>query len=126
VPWLFSSEFLEDEDRRRAAIRGLAFVAPRIPAGTLERAAAGLRAWSGARSPREISALAMPTLVVVGGADVLTPESEALAEAIAGATLLRLPGAGHAVTLEAPEAVTAALLEHFGREPVEGTSLTRE
>lgn len=53
----------------------------------------------------------VPTLVLVGAQDVLTPpaESEAMAAAIAGARLEVVPRAGHLANLERPNAVNAAL-----------------
>lgn len=53
----------------------------------------------------------VPTLVLVGDEDVLTPPAlaEEMAGAIPQATLVRVPGSGHLSPLEAPAAVTAAL-----------------
>jgi pimeloyl-ACP methyl ester carboxylesterase len=53
----------------------------------------------------------VPTLVLVGAEDVLTPpaESEAMAAAIPGARLEVVPRAGHLANLEQPDAVNAAL-----------------
>ena len=53
----------------------------------------------------------VPTLVLVGAEDVLTPpaESEAMAAAIPGARLEVVPHAGHLANLERPHAVNAAL-----------------
>jgi pimeloyl-ACP methyl ester carboxylesterase len=53
----------------------------------------------------------IPTLVVVGDRDRLTPpkQARAIAAAIPGARLLELRGAGHCPMLEQPEAVNAAL-----------------
>jgi len=52
----------------------------------------------------------VPTLVLVAaGGDLLTPDGEAVADAIPGACCRTIPGAGHAVTLEAPAAVTDAI-----------------
>lgn len=58
----------------------------------------------------------LPTLVLVGSDDALTPPSaaEAMAARIAGARLEVLPGAGHVSNLEAPEAFTGALQRFFG------------
>jgi len=58
-----------------------------------------------------LAELRVPTLVVVGAEDVLTPpsESEAMAAAIPGARLQLVPRAGHLANLEQPAAVTAAL-----------------
>ena len=55
--------------------------------------------------------IAVPTLVLVGAEDVITPPplAEAMAGAIPGASLVVVPGAGHLPTLEQPHAVTEAL-----------------
>jgi pimeloyl-ACP methyl ester carboxylesterase len=55
----------------------------------------------------------IPTLVLVGDRDRLTPPENArtLAAAIPGAQLLELHGAGHCAMLEQPEAVNAALYD---------------
>jgi pimeloyl-ACP methyl ester carboxylesterase len=53
----------------------------------------------------------VPTLVVVGGEDVLTPPAlaRAMADAIPGARLATIEGAGHLANLEQPEAFNAAV-----------------
>jgi 3-oxoadipate enol-lactonase len=53
----------------------------------------------------------VPTLVLCGAQDVLTPpaDSEELRAAIAGSRLEVVPGAGHLANMEAPEAVNTAL-----------------
>jgi 3-oxoadipate enol-lactonase len=63
-----------------------------------------------------LSAIAVPTLVLVGEQDALTPpaDSEAMAEAIPGARLVTVPGAGHLAPMERPGAVAAALSDFFG------------
>lgn len=55
----------------------------------------------------------VPTLVLVGEADGLTPpeQARAMAEAIPGARLAIIPGAGHLPPVEQPEATTEALRE---------------
>jgi pimeloyl-ACP methyl ester carboxylesterase len=55
----------------------------------------------------------VPTLVVVGEADTLTPpeQARAMADAIPGGRLAVIPGAGHLPPLEQPEATTASLRE---------------
>ncbi|AXI77999.1 alpha/beta fold hydrolase [Peterkaempfera bronchialis] len=62
----------------------------------------------------------IPTLVLAGTRDLLTPpgHSEAIAEALPGAELVLVPDAGHLVMLEHPELVgdhLAALLERAAR-----------
>lgn len=59
-----------------------------------------------------LAAIAVPTLVLTGDSDPLTPPDYAreMADAIPGATLVIVPECGHNATLERPEAVNAALL----------------
>ncbi len=58
-----------------------------------------------------LASIACPTVVICGEDDVLTPmaDSEAMAAAIPGARLVRLPGAGHLSNLEHPLGFNAAL-----------------
>ncbi len=58
-----------------------------------------------------LSHIVVPTLVLVGEEDVLTPPAlaEEMAAAIPHATLVCVPGSGHLAPLEAPAPVTAAL-----------------
>jgi pimeloyl-ACP methyl ester carboxylesterase len=55
----------------------------------------------------------VPTLVITAGDDLLAPDGESLAREIPGARHLGIPNAGHAVAIEAAEAVNAALLDHL-------------
>jgi 3-oxoadipate enol-lactonase len=112
LPWFFSSAFLADERSRERTLRGLAEMSARVPASTLARSAAGLRAWSGTRGDA-LPAIAAPTLVVAAGGDLLTADAEAVAAAIPGARCVVVPGSGHAVALEAPESVNRAILDHL-------------
>ncbi|MEO8349415.1 MAG: alpha/beta fold hydrolase [Acidobacteriota bacterium] len=69
--------------------------------------------------------ISVPTLVVVGERDVLTPpaDSEAMAAAIPNARLVVIPGAGHLTPMERPKAVAEALGEFFAAalpDPSEG------
>ena len=82
-----------------------------MPAATLERTLAGLAAWSGSREG-DLGRIAAPTLVVVAGGDLLTRDSASVASAIPGARCVEIAGAGHAVTIEAPGAVSDAIASH--------------
>lgn len=59
-----------------------------------------------------LAAIAVPTLVLVGDTDMLTPPAlaEEIATTISGARLTVVPQCGHASTLEQPDAVNAALI----------------
>ena len=114
LPWLFSPRFLSDTAARQRSVRGLAAIAARVPATTLERAAAGLRAWSGSRR-NHLKRLHLPTVVIAAGGDLLTADAPEVSGAITGARLEVIPDAGHAVSVEATDAVTAAILQHLGR-----------
>ncbi|MEU2682541.1 4-carboxymuconolactone decarboxylase [Streptomyces hygroscopicus] len=56
-----------------------------------------------------------PTLVVAGREDPATPPAHAreIADAVPGASLLEIAGAGHLAGVERPESVTSALLSHL-------------
>lgn len=62
-----------------------------------------------------LAQIAIPTLVLVGEQDALTPpaDSEAMAAAIPGARLTRIAGAAHLTPMERPGAVAAALGDFF-------------
>ena len=59
-----------------------------------------------------VATIDVPVLVAVGEEDGLTPpaDAEAMAAAIGGARLVRLPGAGHLSPLERPHEVSEALV----------------
>lgn len=61
--------------------------------------------------------VAVPTAVLVGAEDVVTPPDvvHALGTGIPGATFEVIPGAGHLPNLETPEAFRAAVLRLVGR-----------
>jgi 3-oxoadipate enol-lactonase/4-carboxymuconolactone decarboxylase len=83
------------------------------PAGYAS-AAAAIR---DARAEPLAGRIACPASVIVGEQDPATPPawSEAIRDAIPGATLTVIPGAAHVPTFEAADAVTAALLAHMAR-----------
>jgi pimeloyl-ACP methyl ester carboxylesterase len=68
----------------------------------------------GEGSPKPLSSIAAPTLVIHGTADPMFPleHGEALAADIPGASLLRLDGAGHGLYRDDWEMVVATILEH--------------
>ncbi len=64
--------------------------------------------------PMDPTQIEVPTLVLAGGQDVLAPPagSRQLAERLPRGVYQEIPGAGHMVNLEAPEAITDAIV-HF-------------
>ena len=59
----------------------------------------------------DLGRIAVPTAVICGDADELTPKDRhaEMADAIPGAKLSVVPGSGHLATLEAPDALSALL-----------------
>jgi pimeloyl-ACP methyl ester carboxylesterase len=112
LPWLFSDALLADAGRRDRTARGLAASCARVPAATLRRTAAGLAAWAGSRTGA-LGKVSAPTLVLVAGGDLLVSGGEAIARAIPGARCAVVPGAGHAVAIEDPDAVERLLRTHL-------------
>ncbi len=106
---IFSDAFLE-------ATPGYldAFVAWRaaMPAAPLE---AATRAGLGYDVTDALAGIAVPTLVVAGGADRLIPPAatRAIAQAIPGAAYAELDGAGHMLAVEQPAALGALLDAHL-------------
>jgi pimeloyl-ACP methyl ester carboxylesterase len=64
----------------------------------------------------DLTRIAVPTAVICGDADELTPKDrhEEMAVAISGAKLAVVPGAGHLATLEAPDALSTLLRGWLG------------
>jgi pimeloyl-ACP methyl ester carboxylesterase len=58
-----------------------------------------------------LSTIHIPTLIIVGSEDTITPPAaaEAMRNAVAGSELVQIPGAGHLANLEQPELFDAAL-----------------
>lgn len=61
--------------------------------------------------------IAVPTLIVVGESDAITPPplSEAMLNRIPGATLVRIPNAGHLANVENPDAFNRTLADFLGQ-----------
>ena len=92
-----------------AGVRADAIAAMRaVPATTLD---AACRALVDHNTLTELPMITVPTIVMVGADDTETPPSyaRAIADRIADALLIVVPGAGHLVNVEAPEATNTAL-----------------
>lgn len=107
MPIMFGRTFLGDPARAeertlwRTRLVGNARGIYRAVNGVIERAGVA----------DELARITCPTLVLVGEEDVATipAKSERIRDLIAGATLVRIPEAGHSSSVEQPAAVTAAL-----------------
>jgi 3-oxoadipate enol-lactonase len=113
MPDAMSPALLGETTRRErpdVVARVRAMIAGAEPEG-VARALEAMRARPDS-TPR-LGEIRVPVLVVVGEEDTLTPPSEArkIADAVPGARLVVLSGAGHLANLEAPEAFDAALLD---------------
>lgn len=66
-----------------------------------------------------LASINVPTLVVVGEGDALTPPDVAqeIAHGIPGASLVVVPGSGHLTTLEKPKQVTDILMDWLAAQP---------
>jgi pimeloyl-ACP methyl ester carboxylesterase len=86
-------------------------IAARQPAASVATALAALRDRPDANPG--LAAVAVPTLVIVGENDSVTPPLAAanLSAQIRGSKLVHIPGAGHLSNLENPEAFNAAVRE---------------
>ncbi len=58
-----------------------------------------------------LARVTVPTMIVVGDEDTVTPlpDAERMHHAVAGSTLVTIPGAGHMANLEAPDAFNEAM-----------------
>lgn len=73
-----------------------------------------------AQAPADLHKVDVPTLVIVGADDTLTPiaDAEDLAATIPAARLAIIPNAGHLSNIEQPDAFNHALLAFLERLPV--------
>ena len=106
LPKLLGKTTHETRPQVVARVRDLIVANP--PRGVTD-ALAGLAAR--ADSTPTLRQIRVPTLVICGEEDAITPpaEAEAMQAAIAGSTLELVPKAGHLVNLEAPDAFNRAL-----------------
>ncbi|HXE75694.1 MAG TPA: alpha/beta fold hydrolase [Candidatus Xenobia bacterium] len=107
LPKLLAASSHETKPELVAAVRGMVLEA--APAG-IARALRGVAA----RLPAFdlLPNINVPTLILVGEQDVLTPpsDSEAMAKAIPGSTLVKILNAGHLSNLEQPAIFNSAFL----------------
>jgi pimeloyl-ACP methyl ester carboxylesterase len=115
-PWLFTYRFLQQPEAVRGfmgLVRNNPF--PQSAAGFLRQCDAVLSHDTEARLGR----ITVPTHVIVGAEDVLTPPrlSHVLAERIPGARLTTVPDSAHVLFLESPEAFNQPMLAFLDAQP---------
>jgi 3-oxoadipate enol-lactonase len=106
LPKLLSERARSERPDLVAAVRGMIEA---TPAGAIE---AALRGMAGRADSRDLlGEIAVPTLVVVGTEDAVTPRADAteMAAGIPAARLVAIEGAGHLSNLEAPDEFSRAL-----------------
>ncbi len=92
---------------------GLLTLLSRNPPGTLYAAFNACNLWK--TGPESAAHVRCPALVLIGASDSMTPPKigRALAEKIAGSHTVVIPGSGHMMMAEAPDAVLDALVAFF-------------
>ena len=99
-PWLFAPEFFAKKENVEQAFQRSMAYAHQTKAEAIERQGKGIMAWNGTRL-KKLDSIRVPTLVLVGKDDILTPPAFArqVAKAIRRARLVVMPG-GHGFFLE--------------------------
>ncbi len=107
-PKLFAPSTFETQPEIVSAVRS-------VVEGTSPAGIAAAQRGMAARSDMTdlLAQIKLPTLVLVGAEDAISPPAEmkSIAAAIPGAQFIVIPGAGHMTTMENPAAVNAALSE---------------
>lgn len=111
MPIMFGRSFLEDPDRAAERERWRAILSGNRK--DIHKAVTGVIQRDGIEN--ELGSIPHPTLVMVGHEDVATTpdRSEAIADAIPDAKLVRIPDAGHSSTIENPDFVNEVLTDWF-------------
>lgn len=113
LPWNYSAGYIaanrEALDRREAVIRSL-------PPEYFEAFAGLCEAFLRIDLTKDLGRIRSPALVIVAEKDILKHRgfAEILVRGIPGALLTEIPGAGHAVAVENPDAVADAALGFWG------------
>jgi pimeloyl-ACP methyl ester carboxylesterase len=111
IPRLFASDTLNEPER-------IAELTSVMEATTPKGIAGALRCMAGRPDRRnDLGKIRVPTLVLVGAEDAISPPTEAqsIADAISDSRFAVIPQAGHMAPWENPEGVNAALLDFLDR-----------
>jgi 3-oxoadipate enol-lactonase len=110
-PWLFSPAFIaRKENIEQVFQRSMGYPHQTKPEA-IERQGRGIMQWNGTRVGK-LGSIKVPTMVMVGKDDILTPPafSRALAAKIRRAKLVTLLGGGHGFFIEQAEACNRTLI----------------
>jgi pimeloyl-ACP methyl ester carboxylesterase len=109
-PWLFTPAFFATKENVETAFQRAMAYPHQAKAEAIERQGKGIVAWNGTRV-RRLASIRVPTLVLVGADDILTPPAFArtLAKRLPRARLTVLPG-GHGFFLEHAELFNRTVL----------------
>ncbi len=107
-------------ERQSAAVESGRFPPDRVPERTYDAMVAAEDPWLRSdRNLRQLATVQLPVAVLVGADDVITPppNSREIADAIPGATLTEVTGAGHSLMFQDPDG-SAALIDGLVRGEV--------
>jgi len=109
-PWLFTPEFFAKKENVELAFQRSMADPYQTKAEAIDRQGRGIMAWNGTRLAK-LGGVRVPTLVLVGRDDILTPPafSRQVARAIRRARLVVMPG-GHGFFLEHADQFNRTLL----------------
>jgi pimeloyl-ACP methyl ester carboxylesterase len=101
----------DSEKNRPAVARELRGIMEKCPALTIEHALAAMR--DRADHSGNLASIAVPTLIIVGEADAITPPAmaEAMNKAIPRSQMVMIKGAGHLTSMEQPEQTARAIAD---------------
>jgi pimeloyl-ACP methyl ester carboxylesterase len=116
-------------DRLERAFASGRYPVPRTPTRTYDAMVRAEDPWLASdTNRRELARIAVPTLVITGGRDVITPpaNSRLIARAIPDARLVLVPGAGHSFLFQEPIRVARVIDDFLDQSLTAPTSSRRD
>jgi 3-oxoadipate enol-lactonase len=122
LPYHFSSGFLKNQPEAVAAYRRAQLSAPPQPEFAFQAQLAAIATFSRCQ---DLPRLRLPALVVTGTEDVIVPPENArlLAGLLPDAEVAKMPGAGHAVNVEAADAFNTLVHRFFSEKLPQGRDM---
>jgi len=115
MPIMFGQSFLKDPMQKDLRNKWRRFLRQVADKKAMSKAVSGVIARESVYD--RLGEIMVPTLIVVGEEDTATvpAKSERMHKAIAGSEFLVIPKGGHVSTIDAPDAVNAALSDFLGK-----------